>query len=139
LSIFKRIIDEKHLGTLIIAPFDVILDDRNIVQPDLLFVSNRNLSLIRSEGIFGSPDLVVEILSPSSIVQDRYTKRSLYERFKVPEYWIVDWMNAAIEVLALSASGYELFSSAAGSGKIASKVIPDLEVDVAEVMALKGR
>lgn len=139
LSIFKQAVDGKRLGKMIVAPFDVILDERNIVQPDLVFVSERNRTIIRSEGIFGSPDLVVEILSPSSIVRDRYTKRSLYGKFRIPEYWIVDWKNSAIEVLSLSDAGYELFSSAAGSGKAASKAIPGLMVDVAEVMKAAGR
>jgi Uma2 family endonuclease len=68
---------------------DVILSDIDVVEPDLLFVSNER-SQILGTWIHGAPDLVIEILSPSTRRVDEITKRRLYERVGVREYWIVD-------------------------------------------------
>ncbi len=72
------------------APTDVILADTTVVIPDLLLVATENAYRISLRGIEGPPDVVVEILSPSNRDRDRYLKRELYERFGVPEYWVVD-------------------------------------------------
>ena len=77
------------VGELFAAPLDVILSDIDVVQPDLLFVSNER-SQILGKWIHGAPDLVIEILSPSTRRADEITKRKLYERVGVREYWIVD-------------------------------------------------
>src|SRR4051794_33281526 len=66
------------LGRVLIAPFDVILDSENIVQPDLIFVAERNVSIIQRRGIFGVPDLLIEIISPFSVRTDRYEIKELY-------------------------------------------------------------
>ncbi len=84
--------------------------------------------------IHGAPDLVVEIIAPYSIVRDRYHKRALYRRTGVPEYWIVDPANRAIEVFALEEGEYRLASFAAESGAVASRVLEGFQVEVAEVM-----
>jgi Uma2 family endonuclease len=77
------------VGELYVAPMDVILSDIDVVEPDLLFVSNER-SQILGKWIHGAPDLVIEILSPSTRRVDEITKRRLYERVGVREYWIVD-------------------------------------------------
>ena len=61
-----------------------------MVQPDLLFVSNERTHIITPENIQGTPDLVVEVLSPSTATRDRTFKRTLYARHGVKEYWMVD-------------------------------------------------
>ena len=68
---------ENNLGRVYHAPFDVVLSDTDVVQPDLLFVSNRRSHIITPENIQGAPDLVVEILSPSTATRDRTFKRTL--------------------------------------------------------------
>jgi Uma2 family endonuclease len=126
----------KELGQVFYAPIDVILDEENVVQPDLVFISRGNLGILQKQGIIGSPDMVVEILSPSSFYRDRYEKKALYERFKVEEYWIVDPANSTVEVFVLEETGYQLFSFASESGTVRSRVIEGYAVDVAEI--LKG-
>ncbi|HBG04591.1 MAG: hypothetical protein A2075_21310 [Geobacteraceae bacterium GWC2_58_44] len=73
--------------SLFIAPTDVVFDDRNIVQPDLLVVCDKKK--MTEQNIQGPPDLIVEILSPSTAVKDKREKKALYERFGVREYLIV--------------------------------------------------
>ena len=70
---------EKNQGKIYYAPADVILDDYNVIQPDIFFVSKENSSKLKKRGVLGSPDLVVEITSPSSIKRDRYEKKRFTE------------------------------------------------------------
>jgi Uma2 family endonuclease len=78
------------LGYVFHAPYDVVLSEHDIVEPDLLFVSTARRAIITDANIQGAPDLVVEILSPSNRGYDERVKYQAYERFGVGEYWIVD-------------------------------------------------
>ncbi len=80
---------EHPVGEVYAAPLDVILSDVDVVEPDLLFVSNERAEIL-GKWVHGAPDLVVEILSPGTRRVDEVTKRRLYERVGVREYWIVD-------------------------------------------------
>ena len=95
------------LGTLYDAPCDVQLSDHDIVQPDLLVVLSARTRIFTPTKVKGVPDLLVEILSPSSIEYDRTLKRNLYQRFGVPEYWIVDPSEHATEQLILQDATYQ--------------------------------
>lgn len=123
--------DAHKLGTVIIAPFDVVLDELNTAQPDVLFVSKARAKLIKQLGVFGAPDLVVEVLSPPTVSHDRTRKRKLYARFGVKEFWLVDRRNQTVEIFELRAGDYELISFAAEKGKVRSKVLKGFELDVA--------
>ena len=78
------------LGVVVWAPMDVVLTQESVVQPDILFISNERREIITDNNISGAPDLVVEILSPSTADRDRELKLRLYARHGVREYWIVD-------------------------------------------------
>ena len=80
---------EQPRGEVYAAPLDVILSDFDVVQPDVLFVSNERQEVL-GEWIHGAPDIVIELLSPETRRRDEITKRRLYERVGVREYWIVD-------------------------------------------------
>jgi len=84
------------LGIVFDAPIDLQLSDYDMVQPDLVVIVDKKKSVITPTRIKGSPDLLVEILSPSSADQNRRLKRSLYERRGVREYWIVDPMETRV-------------------------------------------
>ena len=98
---------ENRLGQVYHAPFDVVLSDIDVVQPDLIFVSNECADIITSANIQGAPDLVVEILSPSTATRDKTFKRSLYARHGITEYWMVDLTEKIITVLRLGERGFE--------------------------------
>lgn len=78
-------------GEIFIAPIDVYLDEASsVVQPDILFVPFHSKIKIDSGGLHGTPDLIVEILSPGNKKRDLVIKKELYEKIGVKEYWIVD-------------------------------------------------
>ncbi len=101
-----QFVEERDLGEVYSAPFDVVLSEVDVVQPDLLFVSNERAYIITEDNIRGAPDLVVEILSPSTAERDRTFKRMLYARYGVPEYWLVDPDSRTITILRLDAGVY---------------------------------
>jgi len=121
------------LGRVFMSPVDVVLDDENTVQPDLVYISNERSGIIQRRAIFGVPDLLVELVSPSSVRRDRYDKKELYARFGVREYWIGDPANRSLEVLTLKGCQYELHCAAEEKGRLSSLVVPGLEFDLAEV------
>ena len=97
---------QHKLGLVFTAPCDVILSDENVVQPDLLFVSTARAAIVTEDNIQGAPDIMVEILSESSRKKDEVTKRKLYERFGVQEYWIVDPELEIVKIFKLTQHGY---------------------------------
>jgi len=86
------------LGRVFVAPTDVVLSKNDIVEPDVFFIAQKNLSRIGPNNIQGAPDLVIEILSPSTAAQDRGPKLALYERVGVQEYWIADPTARTVEI-----------------------------------------
>jgi Uma2 family endonuclease len=77
-------------GRVFQAPYDVVLSPVDVIEPDVIYVSNERASIVTPANIQGSPDLVVEITSPSTRARDETMKRRLYERSDVLEYWVVD-------------------------------------------------
>ena len=101
-----QFVAENRLGEVYHAPFDVVLSDTDVVQPDLIFVSNARAHIITPANIQGGPDLVVEILSPSTAERDKTFKRALYAEHGVGEYWMVDTDARTITVLLLGECGF---------------------------------
>jgi len=132
--VIDRFVNEKRLGVVIYAPFDVILSETTVVQPDIVFISNDNLKNIKRGRLFGPPDLVVEIISPSSYYRDRYEKFAIYEKYGVKEYWIVLPGEKVVEVWCLKEGKYVLHSIAAEKGEVKSCVLKGLKVRVEEVL-----
>ena len=96
-----------QLGEVFVAPYDAVLSNHDVAQPDILFVSNARSAMITEANIQGAPDLVVEILSPGTVVYDRGYKQALYGRHGVREYWLVDPESETVEVLAQTEQGLE--------------------------------
>lgn len=125
------------LGQVYDAPFDVIFDKNNVTQPDILYISNENMKNMGKQGFFGTPELIVEIISPRSFYDDQVRKKDLYERFGVQEYWIIEPANQVIEVFELLDKKYELFSYVAEEGIAKSKLLDGFEVDSKEIFIQK--
>jgi Uma2 family endonuclease len=85
-------------GLAVLAPVDVVLADHSTVQPDVLYVGRERRGIVKDR-VEGTPDLIVEVLSPGSARRDRGEKLKLYGESRVPEYWIVDPGEQQIEFL----------------------------------------
>lgn len=134
--VFKKLdqfVEENALGECVFAPYDVVFDEEELVLPDLIFVANKNSDIIKRGCIEGTPDLLVEVLSPGTSRNDRGQKMKLYRRFGVAEYWIVDPKAQAIEVWSLQNGDYDLLFFAAETGEIESIVLPGLKMEVSQV------
>ena len=101
-------VEDRDLGEVYTAPFDIVLTDTDVVRPDLLFVSKERLHIINDDNVRGAPDLVIEILSPSTSGRDKTIKRTLYALHGVKEYWLVDTEDLNITVLLLGDNGYAI-------------------------------
>ena len=132
-DILWNFVKEKKLGEVLVAPTDVVLSEDIVVQPDILFISKEGLDIIKEAAIMGSPDLIVEIISPSSASYDTVEKRDIYEEYGVKEYWLVFPQEKAIEVLALEDGVYRELCKGRKTGVVRSKIIVGLEVDLKDV------
>jgi Uma2 family endonuclease len=124
---------QTRAGKLRPAPFDVILAEDQVVQPDLLFVLNDHLNQLTEKNFLGAPDLVIEILSPGSVRLDRETKRALYARHGVPEYWIVSPAERTVEILRLQADRYEAAALHEEGDTVQSPSLPGFTCAVREL------
>ena len=108
------------------APLDVALDEENIYQPDLLYISEeRKIELIKDR-IEGAPDLIIEILSPSTAYYDLRQKKDIYEKYGVKEYIIVDPIQQNAELYALEGGQFILKQKAAKPGHLSSILLQGL-------------
>lgn len=122
----------KTKGDVILyAPVDLYIDNKNVFQPDLVYIKVENRKIISHRGIEGVPDLVVEIISPSNIFTDRNIKKKIYQKLGVKEYWIVDPGNQTLEIYKHDQADPETpHLYLAGEGIVTSTVIPGLEFDL---------
>ncbi len=105
----RKFVAEHDVGEVFDAPCDVHLDDENVVQPDILFISKDRLNIIGEKNIEHAPDLVIEILSESTAYRDLVQKKKLYSRFGVKEFWIVIPGEESIEIYILKDNTYLLY------------------------------
>ena len=121
------------LGVVLAAPMDVLLAPTSVVQPDLLFISKERLAIVKEANIQGPPDLVVEVLSPSTAAIDRGGKMSLYARYGVPHYWILDARNLSLETYEIREAEYELISQFKKDDPVKLRLFPDLAISLSEL------
>jgi Uma2 family endonuclease len=126
-------IKDRDLGRVFYAPIDLILEATSVLQPDLLFVSKAREGIITEKAIEGAPDLVIEILSPTTSRTDRVTKAHIYARHAVPAYWIVDPEQEAIEIYLLEADGYRLAVILQGTTPTIAPPFTELEIAAKDI------
>lgn len=124
---------ERGLGTVLDAPIDIVLSEGDVYQPDIIFIRSERRAIIGEKNIQGAPDLVVEILSPSTAYYDLRTKRDIYEKAGVQEYWVVDPMGRQVEVFANRDGLFSLAGQCRGEGRIESQILPGFSVDIASL------
>jgi Uma2 family endonuclease len=129
------LVKQKGLGLVLTAPCDVILSDENVVQPDILFISEERAAIVTEDNIRGAPDIVVEILSESTRKKDEVTKRKLYERFGVQEYWLVDPELELVKTYRLAQQKYGRATelSKENSDVLSTKLLPGFHLPVGEI------
>ncbi len=94
-------VEDHQLGEVLYAPVDILFSKTDVVQPDIIFIAHENMHILKKENVQGAPDLVVEVLSPSSVKRDYEIKMKLYSRFGVKEYWIADPDAKSVHVYVL--------------------------------------
>jgi Uma2 family endonuclease len=131
----KRLIDfveEMGLGIVLYAPLDVYLEEKETYQPDIIYIAKERLFIIE-ERVKGAPDLVMEILSPSTAYYDLRKKARVYARQGVKEYWIVDPEERSIEIYTNQGGTFELKQKAEGEGKASSSLLAGFEVELKDI------
>jgi Uma2 family endonuclease len=120
------------LGHVCVSPIDVVLDEDQalVVQPDLVFVSNERMPIVRSR-IFGAPDLAIEVLSFGTAFRDRTEKLAWYRDYGVRECWLVDTVRCSVEVFPLEAGADA--RTFEGPEAIQSFVLPGLDVPAGSI------
>jgi len=126
-------VKENNLGTVLYAPFDVVLSETDVVQPDIIFVSKERMGLITEKNLRGTPDLVIEILSTSTKEMDKLVKKKLYMEYGIKEFGIVDTDKKAIEVMVLKETGFETSGIYFIDDKLISPLLKGFSLDLKEV------
>jgi Uma2 family endonuclease len=120
-------------GRVFVAPADVLLSRHDIVEPDLVFVSNERLDILTEKNIQGAPDLLVEVLSSSTRHIDQGIKLERYERFGVQEYWIVDPDRNTITVYRLEGERFQKAAVLSAEDVLRTPLLPGLELQLTEI------
>jgi Uma2 family endonuclease len=129
-------LEEHAIGELFAAPFDVVFSSFDVVEPDLLYISNARAAQALTElHVRGVPELVIEIASPSTRKRDETIKRRLYERFGVMEYWVVD---ADVDMVRVYARGGDTFDRARELSRergdvLTTDLLPGLELPLERI------
>src|SRR5262245_15039865 len=129
-------LERNPLGRLFHAPLDVVFSNFDVVEPDLLYLSNaRAAEALTPQHVRGVPELVIEIGSPSTRKRDDTIKRRLYERAGVAEYWVVDPELDAIRVYRRDGDTFERVTelSADAGDSLATPLLPGLVIQVSRV------
>ena len=126
-------VEAKDLGKVYMGPLDTILDQFNVVRPDILFISKERLGAIAKEWIFGPPDMVVEILARTTVDKDRRRKMAVYSQFGVQEYWIVDPEMQTLELYCQGKEGLELARRFSAGEIFESPLFPGFRIAVSSI------
>ena len=114
-----------------------MFSDRDIVELDLLYISRERSTVLTDKHVRGDPDLAVEILSPGTRKTDEVTKRQLYERFGVGEYWVIDPERDAIKIYRRVQDAFVRVAelSAAHADMLTTPLLPNWSASLSEVFA----
>lgn len=129
LGIFLSSYVEKYkLGEIFISPIDVVFHDVDVSVPDIFFISNENSKIIKEKNIQGAPNLIIEVLSPNSIIRDKQLKYKQYTYYGVEEYWIINHENKLVEIHDLRQS--KLIKLVSANHILNTPIFPNLNLPV---------
>jgi len=131
--LFMDFLRRNPLGEIYAAPFEVLFSLHNVALPDLIFVSNERAGILTDKNVQGTPDLIIEILSPSTRRADEVVKHGIYERFGVREYWIVDVRLQAVRVFREAGESFDPALSFCAGDVLTTPVLPGLEIPVRQI------
>ena len=127
-------LDNKHDdGFVVSAPMDVKFDDGNILQPDILYITEERKAEIIKERIEGAPDLIIEILSPSNAYYDLRQKKDIYEKFGVKEYIIIDPVQENADLYVLKDGAYYLHQKAQKTESLNSILLQGFSINLSQL------
>jgi len=129
-TIIFNLVHPRGLGTVVQAPVGVVLDEEDGVQPDLIYISRERASIISDRGVEGAPDLVVEVLSPSTEARDRGVKMRRYAVAGVAHYWLLDLRAHALEAYILGEDGYQPAGVYGPGSVFRPALFPGLEIPI---------
>jgi len=127
---------QTNAGLVLAAPTDVVFAETDVVQPDLLFITKDRQPIVTRENIQGAPDLIIEILSDKTKQRDERTKRTLYERFQVTEYWIIDPEMELVRKFRLQDGGYavpEESSPKQADSRLSPSILPEFSIPIRDI------
>jgi Uma2 family endonuclease len=123
-SALLRYSESLNLGRVLQGPCDVVLAQKIVIQPDILFVKNERRGLIGERCMHGAPDLIVEVLSLDTKEKDLRIKKRIYSRYEIQEYWLADPDGCTIETLVWSELGYVSAGRYHQSDRVSSPLLP---------------
>jgi Uma2 family endonuclease len=129
----REFVNARKLGRVVLSPCDVLLSKYDILQPDIFFIATGREGIVGEKYIDGAPDLVVEVLSPSTESRDREAKAKRYAIFGVREMWLIDSGSRTIEVLENGGQGFRPHGTFGGSDLVRSTVLPGLDLSAASI------
>jgi Uma2 family endonuclease len=136
----KRVLEaysKAHGGLSLVSPIDIVFSEYDVVQPDVVYFTQARRHLVDFyAAIRHAPDLVVEVLSPSTRGNDRGRKMQMFARFGVPEYWIADPSTACLEVHGLQGTAYHLIQTGCSDDVVHSPHLTDLAFKAGEAFRL---
>jgi Uma2 family endonuclease len=132
-SLLLAYLDRSSMGRVFVSPIDLALSMVDVVQPDILFVARDRAHIIAKKNIVGIPNLIVEILSPSSTTRDQREKLKLYQRYGLPEYWIVDPETKRVAVYLFGDGRLNKSHTLKAGQQVATNQMPGLTLEVAEI------
>jgi len=132
----RAFLKKTPMGIMIHSPIDVVLSNTNIVQPDIIFISRDNSSIMEEKNINGIPDVIIEILSPSTAYYDMIEKKEIYEKLGVKEYWIVDTKKESVEIFLNVNYSFELKQKIVTKGFAKSYIMKGFEVSLERIFHL---
>jgi len=119
----------RYGGEALISPLDIVFSEHDVLQPDVVFFRASRRHLIQPDAPIRSvPDLVVEVLSPSTATRDRTRKMQTYAQYGVAEYWLIDLATRQIEVYTLVGGSFALHQTALAADIVRSVILPDFAV-----------